>query len=418
MSFYTALSGLNAAQTDISVTSNNIANVGTLGFQGSRAEFADIFSNSPLSRPTSQVGTGVQVARIGVDFSQGAITATGNVLDLSLQGPGFFQVQLSGESNEMAYTRAGAFNMDSAGYVTNAAGHFLTVFPTADNGDPLTTSETSRLHIPQSLGMSQATGAINMAVQMSLTDNAGLGTQAAVPAAAFDAADSSTYAYSTSVPVLDGEGNSVPAKAYFVLAHAPDATDPTLTYEVQLVVDGELAVPPAGMNTLTFDEFGHQTTGLTDAAFSLTNRDINLNLTGSEVSQKAFEVLSVKQDGKRMLDLSTVEVRENGIVWATYGGEETVAVGRVAVANFGNLQGLTMIGSSTYLETRNSGPVNLGLPGSSGFGSVRSGSVERANVDLTEELVNLIMAQRNYQASAKALETTGQLAQTVMNMRS
>src|SRR6056297_2973499 len=138
MSFFTALSGLNAAQTDISVTSNNIANVGTTGFHGSRAEFADIYTNSPYSRPASQIGQGVETARMGVDFSQGSLRATGNVLDLSLQGPGFFQVQTGLDDDaQTAYTRAGAFGMNVDGYVTNAAGQYLSVFPTAADGSRL-----------------------------------------------------------------------------------------------------------------------------------------------------------------------------------------------------------------------------------------------------------------------------------------
>jgi flagellar hook protein FlgE len=129
-------------------------------------------------------------------------------------------------------------------------------------------------------------------------------------------------------------------------------------------------------------------------------------------------VINVGQNGSSRLDLSSVEVRDDGTVWANYGAERSVAVGQVAVANFADLQALNSIGDATYLASRDSGPARLGAPGTSGFGSVQSGSVERSNVDLTEELVNLIMAQRNYQASAKALETNGVLADTVMNIRS
>lgn len=418
MSFYTALSGLNAAQMDISVTSNNIANVGTLGFHGSRAEFSDIFSSSPQSRPSSQTGAGTQVARVGVDFGQGAITATGNVLDLSLQGPGFFQVQTSTDNGDMAYTRAGAFNMNSDGYVVNAAGHFLTVFPTAENGDTLTTTQTDRLYISPNYGLPKATAALDMSVRMSLDDNAGLGSQAVVPAAAFDPTNSETFAYSVAVPVYNDDGETVPAQAYFVLEDAPDPLDGSIAYSVHLVVDGETATATDPAARLSFDPNGAQTGGLEAMGFDLSDRSLSINLTGSTAERGDFSTLAVKQDGMHTLRLSTVEIRENGTVWATYGGEDAVAVGRVAIGTFADLQGLTKLGNSTYLETRNSGQVRLGVPGTSGFGAVRSGTVERANVDLTEELVNLIMAQRNYQASAKALETTGQLAQTVMNMRS
>mgnify|MGYP003148375681 CR=1 FL=1 len=360
MSFHTALSGLNAAQTDISVTSNNIANVGTLGFHGSRAEFADIYTTSPYSRPASQIGSGTEVSRIGVDFKQGSLTATGNVLDLSLQGPGFFQVRTGPDAGaDAGYTRAGAFGMNRGG----------------------------------------------------------LGSQAAIPAAAFDPADPTTYAATTQIPVLDGAGRAVPAQAYFVMSDAPDALDGGLVYSVQLVVDGVTAAADPSA-TLSFDAGGAQTGGLEAMSFALGDQSLSLSLAGSRVSDGPFGAIALSQNGTRQLDLSSVDVRQDGTVWANYGAETSIAVGQVAVANFSDIQGLGSIGSATYRASRESGEARLGVPGSSGFGAVRSGSVERSNVDLTEQLVNLIMAQRNYQASAKALETNGTLADTVMNIRS
>ena len=418
MALYTALSGLHAAQTDISVTSNNIANVGTIGFHGSRAEFADIYTNSPYSRPASQVGQGVETARIGVDFSQGSMRATGNVFDLSLQGPGFFQVQTSlDEDAKLAYTRAGAFGVNVDGYVTNAAGHYLSVFPTAADGSRLGNLETELLQIPQQNGTPSATAAVDLAVQLSLTDNGALGTQAAVPAAAFDPADQTTFAYSTSVPMLNDAGESVSARAYFVLADAPDAADPSISYSVQFVVDGEVAVPTDPTAVLSFDGDGVQTGGLADMEFTLTSGPVTINLANSGVSQDPFEVLSVSHDGSARQNLSAIEIGQDGNVWATYGSDPAISLGQIAVGNFNDLQGLTSIGSATYLETRASGTVRLGGSGESGYGQIRSGMIEQANVDLTEELVNLIMAQRNYQASAKALETNGKLSEAVMNIR-
>lgn len=419
MSFFTALSGLNAAQTEISVTSNNIANVGTLGFHGSRAEFSDIFSNNPYSRPASQIGTGTEVTRVAVDFSQGAVTATGNVLDLALQGPGFFQVLTGSDAgSDMGYTRSGAFGMNADGFVTNAAGHYLTVFPTAANGDTLSTTRTDRLQIPQEFGVPKATSVVDMSLNVSLDDNGGLGTQGAIPSAPFDPADPSSYAYSTQIPALDADGKAVPAQAYFVMTKAPDPVNPDLAYSVQLVLDGEIATPADPTARLSFGGDGVQTGGLTDIAFNSGAGPLSLNLDDSRATQSPFGVTAISHDGSRRLDLSSVEVRDNGTVWANYGAERSVAVGQVAVANFADLQSLNKIGDATYLASRGSGPARLGVPGTAGFGAIQSGSVESSNVDLTEELVSLIMAQRNYQASAKALETNGALAETVMNIRS
>lgn len=152
--------------------------------------------------------------------------------------------------------------------------------------------------------------------------------------------------------------------------------------------------------------------------FDLPTGPISLNLANSEVTRGAFGVLSVNHDGRSLQSLASLEVRDDGNVWASYGAEPAVSLGQIVVGNFNDLQGLTSIGGATYLESRVSGAVRLGGAGESGFGLIRSGSIEQANVDLTEELVNLIMAQRNYQASAKALETNGKLSETVMNIRS
>ena len=418
MTFYTALSGLNAAQTDIAVTSNNIANVGTLGFHGSRAEFADIYTTTPYSRPESQVGAGTSVSRIGVDFTQGSLTATGNVLDLSIQGAGFFQVQTAPEDGALqAYTRSGAFNLTSDGYITNAAGQFLTGFPTAENGDALSTLETQPLQIPPQYGTAQATSTVDMSVRLSLSDNGGQGTQTSIPAAVFDPQDSTTYAFASAIPVLDDTGQAVTAQAYFVMTDAPDAADASLSYTVQLVVDGQVAAQPAPQPQLSFDASGAQTGWLADVAFTLNGAPFSLNLSGSTVSQDDFQVTSVSHDGQRRQDLAAIEIADDGTVWANYGGDDAIAVGRVAIASFTDLQSLTSIGNASYLASRDSGPARLGVAGSNGFGALQSGSIERSNVDLTEELVNLIMAQRNYQASAKALETNGKLSETVMNIR-
>lgn len=418
MSFFTALSGLNAAQTDISVTSNNIANVGTLGFHGSRAEFSDIYINTPQSRPASQVGSGTSVARLGVDFGQGSMRATGNVMDMSIQGPGFFQVRTGLEPDDnYAYTRSGAFNMNSDGYVTNVAGHYLTVFPTAENGDTLTFTETMPLRFPREYGNTAATSHIDLEMRMSIDDNGGLGTQATVPAAAFDPADQTTFAHQASVPVLNADGVSVPATAYFILADTPDAQDGSIAYSVQLVVDGEVTVPQDPTAVLSFDSDGKQIGGLSDMGFAKANGTISIDLSNSSIGRGDFGVLSVSQNGESRRALSAIEILDDGVVWASYGGESLLAVGQVAMASFSDLQGLNSIGNASYLATRSSGEVRLGAPESSGFGAVRSGSVEQANIDLTEELVHLITAQRNYQASAKALETNGKLSETIMNMR-
>ncbi|MEN8738285.1 MAG: flagellar hook-basal body complex protein, partial [Phaeobacter gallaeciensis] len=152
--------------------------------------------------------------------------------------------------------------------------------------------------------------------------------------------------------------------------------------------------------------------------FTFSFGAINLDLSNSEATRDVSSVLAVDHNGERQKSLSALEIGPDGNVWATYGADEAVSLGQIAIGAFNDLQGLTSIGSATYLESRVSGSVRLGGAGENGYGVIRSGSVEQANVDLTDELVNLIVAQRNYQASAKALETNGKLSETIMNIRS
>ncbi|MEO1703830.1 MAG: flagellar hook protein FlgE [Pseudomonadota bacterium] len=419
MSFFTALSGLNAAQTDISVTSNNIANVSTMGFQSSRASFADIFFSNPQAAPSKQIGAGVRVQQMTVDFNQGTTVATGNIFDFALGGQGFFMVRTGPDAGaDMGYTRAGAFGMNGEGFVVNPAGHFLNVFPTSPGGQTLSTAATERLQVPQTFGQPQATQNIALGVQMSLGTNGGQGTQTTVPAAAFDPANADTFAFSTDVPMLDADGNAIAGQVYFVLDTAPTAANPAISYSVQFVRDGEVLAPPAPAGLLSFDAAGLQTGPAGPQAFTdAAGLTYSLDLAGSNVSQDSFEVVAVTQDGQSSINLSSIDITDDGVIFANYGAANTVALGQVALATFPNLQGLNPIGDATYLSSDDAGPIRLGAPLDTGFGALQSGALEQSNVDLTAELVNLITAQRNYQASARALETNGAITDTVLNIR-
>lgn len=419
MSFYTALSGLNAAQQDLSVTSNNIANVSTFGFHGSRAEFSDIYFNNTQLAPSYQIGAGVTISRMTQDFNQGTTLATGNTFDFALRGPGFFMVDTGPDAGaDLGFTRSGAFGMDANGFVVDASGQFLNVFPTNPAGAVLSTATTQKLQIPQSFGVPAATSTVGLGVAVSLTDNGGFGTQTALPAAPFDPANPSTFAFSTEIPVLNAQGNAVPAQAYFVLDSAPTPAAPGIGYSVQLVSNGAVLAPPAPAQTLAFDGNGVQTGPAAPLAFTAPSGAVlNLDLSGSRATQDPFSVLSATQDGNAPLALSSVDVTEDGVVVANFGAERSQAVGQIALATFPNLQGLNRIGNATYLATRDAGQMRTGAPLDNGFGALQSGAIEQSNVELTEELVQLILAQRNYQASAKALETTGQITDVVLNIR-
>lgn len=424
MSMSTALSGLKAAQAEISATSHNIANVGTVGFRSSRVEFADVFSSSPLSNQRTATGSGVQVQRVAQNFSQGNVVTTGNLLDIAIEGQGFFALQPQADSNGVGggavYSRAGAFTMDTHGHVVNGANQQLLCWPVTTAGVPLTNqiNQAVPLTIPMQTGAPARSSEVNLVLQLP-SDNAMLGNQSAIPpAAAFNPADDTTYARRTVVPVYGADGTPVQAEAYFVKTASPDATSTDTTYAMHLVIDGNEVAPtdPLTPSTLTFDGAGNLTAG---SALSFGSTEaIAFNLTGSTLTSSPFSVEQATHNGAAPAKLTNLELDGAGSVWATYGSGARVALGQIVMANFSNTGGLKVMGKSTFGATSESGQPLTGTAGTAGFGALRSGALERSNVELTEELVNLISAQRNYQASAKAMETSTSLMQTIMNIRS
>jgi len=419
MSMSTALSGLMAAQADISATSHNIANVGTVGFRSSRVEFADVFSSSPFSNQRTAIGSGVQVQRVAQDFTQGNVVTTGNLLDIAIEGQGFFAIQnttdANGAAGEVRYTRSGAFNMDATGNVVNASGDSLLGWPVGLDGQPLTNqlSQAIPLQIPLTRGAPVASSEINLEVNLP-SDDAMLGQQAAVPpAAAFDPNDPTTYAVRTVIPMYGDDGTPVEAEAYFIKIQSPDAVTTDTIYELRMIIDGAEVTSAAPQ--VTFDANGDITAGqtLTYGAAGLT-----VDLAGSTLSADPFSVAAASHNGSSAGSLTNLELDGTGAIWATYGDMGRIAMGRIVLCNFANPQGLKVQGKATFSVTSDSGPPVVGTPGTAGFGLLRGGALERSNVELTEELVNLISAQRNYQASAKAMETSTSLMQTIMNIRS
>lgn len=249
------------------------------------------------------------------------------------------------------------------------------------------------------------------------TNESMLGQQDAVPPTnAFDPKDATTYAHHTVVPAYNAEGVSMEADVYFIRTASPSATSPDTTYQMRLFVDGFERVAPTP-TTITFGDKGQLTAGAVSSFATGTDDQLEVDLTGSIVDEAPFSVQSAGHDGKAREQLTNLDIDSLGSVWATYGTGQRIALGQVVLANFSNPQALRPLGKSTFAATAESGPVEAGMPGGAGFGSLRAGALERSNVELTEELVNLISAQRNYQASAKAMETSTSLMQTIMNIR-
>ncbi len=431
MSMYTSLTGLNSAQTDLSVISNNVANVGTVGFKRSRAEFGDIIATSPLQNPSRVYGSGSALKAVNQQFTQGAIQASLNVLDMALTGQGFFTVKSKGAANDVSFSRDGSFTVDNDRYVVDATGNALQVYPVNDQGQVLASglANTQSLRLPLTSGAPHASTGIE--IQSNLPSDAEV-----IPSNArytssspyvFDKNNPLTYNQTTSTQVYDSTGKSHPASIYYVRTAAATSSAPTSTWDAHVFVDGTELTKASGSGplSLTFDTAGALTTPTTAVAFNavaLAGADpLTLTLDhGTATTQVSdpFSVGLLSQDGYPSGRLDAVSVGTDGVVRASFTNGESTALGKIVMANFANPNGLKQVGNAHFSATGLSGEPMLGEAGTGGLGSVLSGSLERSNVDITEELVNLITAQRNFQANAKAIETDSTMTSAIINIRS
>jgi flagellar hook protein FlgE len=530
MPFRTALSGLNAASSELRIIGNNVANASTTGFKESRAEFADIFATSNLGVTANAIGSGVRLASVSQQFTQGNIGFTDNNLDLAVSGQGFFILDDNGVN---VYTRAGAFGVDRNGFVVNSQQQQLEVFQADTNGN--ITGARGALRLDRSDIAPQATSAIqvqanldasaavpggltpssvisltagtvldtndspfttanfslidqfgnlvnNGALQFTYTgagsawdvellvggaptvpattangvnigldtvslswDPDGGGAQAPLPLsldtsgissqtvgagnsnvagsgngtirAAFNPADATTYNNSTSLTVFDTLGSPHLATMYFGKTGVPNQ------WETHLYVDGTLR---SGPDILEFSPTGSiQTTTfpstITVPAFNpgggAANMTFDMSFANTTQFGSAFNVNSLVQDGFATGRLSGIDIGETGVITSRFTNGQSRTLGQVALANFNNAQGLRQLGDTSWSESFDSGAPLVGSPGSGSLGLIESGALEGSNVDLTEELVGMITAQRNFQANAQVITTADAITQTIINIR-
>jgi flagellar hook protein FlgE len=405
MSFGIALSGIHAAQTDLNVTANNIANADTTGFKQSRAEFAELFAVSSQGVSNTQTGNGVKVTAVTQQFSQGNIQATNSSLDLAISGQGFFTLSDNGAP---AYTRAGAFGTDKDGYVVNAVGQRLQVYQPTANGTFNTTTPAD-LQLVTNDSAPQATDLATVVFNLP--------ADATVPSTAvFDPAVPSSYNHSTSLTVYDSLGAAHTASMYFVKTAAAN------TWDTRLYVDGNAVGTP---QTLVYSTAGALTTPaggqLPFPAYTPTTgaAPMNLSFDFSQATQygSGFSVSSVQQNGFTTGKLIGISVDSTGVVQARFTNGRSTPLGQIAISNFANPGGLQSLGNTNWAETFASGQALHGQAGNSGFGLIQAGSLEQSNVDITAQLVNMITAQRNFQANAQMISTENQISQTVINIR-
>jgi len=431
MSFYTSLSGLQASQSEMATISHNLANVSTNGFKKSRTDFADVIASSVTVAPSQQIGSGVMVKGNRQQFGQGNLLQSANALDLAVSGDGFFAVKPDPSSATVNYTRNGSFLVDANNNVTDANGNFLQVYPVDGSGNLVQASMGSlkNLTLPATSGTVKATQDVTLGVNLN--------AQTAVPAKTpFDRFDVSSYNQATTTSVFDAEGNPMTMTSYYVRDTAPTPTtagaaaDLTATWSVYSYV-GEQKMTVGGGTadgsdnvTLQFDNKGKLTGPATKTTFDAfttaggSAQSISLDLTASTQTAAPFKVAKQTQDGLAVGQLQGVTVDDAGVVKASFSNGDVRALGQVALVNFSNPSGLRQIGDSGWASTGVSGVPVAGSAGQKGLGNLTSGMIERSNVDITEELVSLIAAQRNFQANSKALDTASQISQTIFNIRS
>ena len=421
MAFDTAVSGINAATADLGVIGNNIANSSTTGFKTSRAEFADVYASSLLGAGGNAIGKGVSLAGVTQEFTQGNISFTNNALDLAINGNGFF---LLSDDGAALYTRAGNFQVDREGFLVTNEGHRLQAFEVDNtgtvNGQTVDLQLDTSLIDPNPTALTELTANLDSRQVPPTVPFGGpfdaFATPPTVP-------DSASFNATTSSTIYDGLGNAHVMSLYFVkTANANE-------WEVHTLVDG---VTTSGPDLLNFQSNGKFDPLTLPVDINITGwnplngsglptgadpQDLTVSLSQFTQFGAEFAVSSAVQDGFTTGQLYGLEIDDSGVVFARYTNGQARALGQVAIAGFSNPNGLQPLGDTSWAETFSSGAATLGAPGSSGLGVLQSGALEGSNVDITEQLVDMIIAQRNFQANAQVIQTEDTITQTIINLR-
>lgn len=416
MAFQQGLSGLNATSKNLSVIGNNIANANTYGAKASRAEFADMYANAINGSGGSAIGIGVNLTGVTQRFTQGNITTTESGLDLAINGNGFFQLDSGGTT---VYSRNGQFMLDKSGNIVNSSGQKLLGYAASSDG-VIIPSTVQALQLPTAGVAPKATESVSLEFNL---DSRVAGPDAALT---FDPADPTTYNNATSVTVYDAKGQEMALTYYFrksdTVADTWDiyvtanGTDPfagaPAVAAVTFATDGSEITSPVGGIPLSIAA-GVPLTG------GGTSLDINFDLHLDNATQfgAAFSVTDLSQDGYAPGQLTGVSIDKTGVIKAQYSNGQSKSAGQLVLATFRNPQGLQPLGGNAWGASFSSGDPVIGAAGQGNFGLLQSGALEESNVDLTAELVNMITAQRAYQANAQSIKTEDQVLQTLVNLR-
>ncbi|THB24728.1 flagellar hook protein FlgE [Providencia sp. MGF014] len=419
MSFSQAVSGLNAASAGLDSIGNNIANSATNGFKGATTSFADMFAGSG-------VGLGVNVAAVTQNFKDGPITRTDRATDVAISGNGFFRVQ--DQNGDTYYSRDGQFLRDKSGNLVNNQGMVVTGYPASVDEKGNVTIQSGG--VPEGLNIPTDMMDAKKSELAKLTIN--LNSEDKIKDKPFDVNnpdDSATYNFSTTMTAYDSQGNTHEISVYFVKSadnewkvYAKDANDKVAT---QLINTEDVDDTVVVHNKLIFDGNG-RLSAPTDATFDFNYKGLNgandgvlrvdLNKTRQQkVSESSVSAIDV--NGYPAGEYTTFKIEDNGLITANYSNQQKRVVGQVALSAFANPNGLVSQGGNVWASSNASGNPMDGVPGVGQFGKLTSGALESSNVDMSQELISMIVMQRNYQSNAQTIKTQDQMLQTLVNLR-
>ena len=409
MSFQQGLSGLSAASKTLEAIGNNVANANTIGFKDSQAIFCDVYAASLTGSGNAQIGIGTRLSQVAQRFTQGNVTASNNPLDIAVNGGGFFRMSTNGA---VSYSRNGQFQLDKSGYIINAGNARLTGY-VADSRGILSTGAPAEINIRSSDLPPQLTTTVEAMLNLDSRKDVPVTTP-------FSIDDPTTYNNATSVSVFDSLGNAHVLQTFYVKT-APGAWDVYAAAD-EAIINGGVAI-----GSLAFGTDG-ALTAASQASLPLTASipvttgaadplAVGIDFSGTSQFGSSFSVNQLDQDGYTSGRLSGFGVAPDGLLMGRYTNGKSAVLGQLVLAAFANNNGLQPLGSNLWSETAESGSPMVGAPTSGNLGALQSNAVEDSNVDLTAELVNMITAQRNYQANAQTIKTQDQVMQTLVNLR-
>lgn len=437
MVFTTALSGIKAASKNLEIIGNNIANSGTAGFKKSRAEFADVYSSASIGGGANAVGGGVRLSSVHQDFGQSNMTFTNSSLDMGIDGRGFFVLS---DQGAIVYSRAGAFIKDDDGYIVNAQGQRLQGFQ-ADNAGQIT-GLSGDLRINETNISPNASTLVQSG--FNLESNA---TPPAINWAGGATPSTDSYNNVSSTRIFDSLGNSHTLAMFFIKADAsaalgdPNASSPPGTnnqWYVAFQIDNQdVPAVGAGGNTanlyrMNFNSDGSFASAQDTAGAALPNNyfplafnfgngsdplAMNVDLSDNTQFGSPFATIFSLQDGYTTGKFAGLAVNGEGVIFGRYSNGQAKALGQLQLANFASPEGLQPVGNTAWAETGDSGQPLVGAPQTASLGTVVSGALEDSNVDITEGLIGLIGAQRDFQANAQTIRTADAVTQTIINIR-